>query len=212
MHTQHKTAMSVSPLRPFFLPFAALLLLTGCSSVELTSVVDTQFLLTTRDLPFNSILVVYDTKDLALKQEFEYGLVEYLRGNSAAQAHADIDLYSPLKKMEDKEKTWALRDNNIVAVLYFHGGGSGRSLRDWLLPEAPDIDISTAAWKSGAAKVFIPTTGQVVWAGNVAEHDAFVGEELISGGFYSAVVSDLIRRGFLEAPRVENPAMRGFNR
>jgi hypothetical protein len=204
--------MSVNPLRPLFLPLASLLMLAGCSTVELTSVVDTQFLLTTRDLPFNSVLVVYDTKDLALKQKFEYAFSEYLRENSATQVHADIDLYSPLKQMEEKEKTWALRDNNIVAVLYFQGGGSGRSLRDWLLPEAPDIDISTAAWKSGAAKVFIPTTGQVVWAGNVAEHDAFVGEELISSGFYSAVVSDLVRRGFLESPRVENPAMRGFNR
>ena len=188
------------------------MLLAGCSPVELTSVIDTQFLLTSRDIPINSLLVVYDSKDLALKQQFEEGFAEYLRENSAAQVFADIDLYSPLKKMEDREKTWAIRDNSISAVLYVYGGGSGRSLRDWLLPEAADIDTETQAWKSSAARLFLPATGQVVWAGNVTGQIAYVGEDLFGSGFYSAVTADLIKRGILEVPRVQNPAMRGFNR
>lgn len=195
---------------PLLLTISALL--SGCASVELSSITDTQFLLTTRDLPFNSVLVVYDSKDLARKQEFEHALAEYLRGHTAAQVHADIDLYSPLKQLEDKEKTWALRDNSIQAVLYMHGGGSGRPLRDWLLPEAPDLDTETPAWKSSVVKLFLPATAQVVWAGNVAGHEAMVDEKLFGRAFSSAIVADLVGHGMLEMPRIDNPAMRGFNR
>ncbi|MBR9976228.1 MAG: hypothetical protein KFF77_11650 [Bacteroidetes bacterium] len=194
------------------LAFAALLGSTSCSTVELTSVVDTQFLLTTRDIPLNSMMVVYDTKDLALKQRFEAEFAEYLRDNTSAQVYLDIELYSPLKNMPEQEKVWAIRDNSIAAVLYVSGGGSGRPLRDWLLPESPDIDTETQAWKSSAARLFLPATGQVIWAGNIEGGINYVGVELISGSFYSAITSDLIRRGILAVPRVENPAMRGFNR
>lgn len=210
--------MSRHYLRPFHTPIVLLLLLSatgpisGCASVELSSILDTQFLLTTRDLPFNSVLVVYDTKDLARKQEFEQAVTDYLREHTAAQVHADIDLYSPLKQLEDKEKIWALRDNSIQAVLYLPGGGSGRPLRDWLLPEAPEIDTETPAWKSSTAKLFLPATAQVVWAGSVMGHEGYVGEELRSRAFYSAIVADLVGHGILEIPRVENPGLRGFNR
>ncbi|MDX9757906.1 MAG: hypothetical protein RBU27_01995 [Bacteroidota bacterium] len=198
----------------FVLPllFVVAALLSGCASVELSSILDTQFLLTTRDLPFNSVLVVYDSKDLARKQEFEHAFAAYLREHTDAQIHADIDLYSPLKRLEEKEKTWALRDNSIQAVLYMHGGGGGRSLRDWLLPEAPDLDTETPAWKSSAVKLFLPATAQVVWAGSVMGHEGYVGEELRSRAFFSAVVADLVGHGMLDMPRVDNPALRGFNR
>jgi hypothetical protein len=188
------------------------LAITACSSVELTSVVDTQFLLGSRLFPLNSILVVYDSRDLALKQEFETSFSAYLTDNAAVKVYSDIELYSPLKKVEEKEKEWALRDNSINGVIYISGGGSGRSLRDWLLPEAAEIDTDTQAWKSSAVKLFLPSTGQVVWAGNVAGNDAYVGEGLLSRGFFSAVNSDLVRRGILDIPRSANPGLRGFNR
>lgn len=200
--------------RRFFLLLHAIaaMFLSSCSTVELTSVVDTQFLLTTRDIPLNSLLVVYDTKDLALKQQFEAEFAEYLRKNTSAQVYQDIELYSPLKNMSEQEKVWAIRDNSIAAVLYVSGGGSGRPLRDWLLPESPDIDTQTQAWKSSAARLFLPATGQVVWAGNIEGGINYIGEDMFTGGFYSAITSDLVRRGILDVPRVENPAMRGFNR
>ena len=196
----------------FLLPALAALIMASCSSVELTSVIDTQFLLTTRDIPLNSLLVVYDAKDLALKQRFESEFAEYLRDNTSAQVHTDIELYLPLKNMSDQEKVWAIRDNSITAVLYVSGGGSGRPLRDWLLPESPDIDTQTQAWKSSAARLFLPATAQVVWAGNIAGGINFIGEDMFSGSFYGAITSDLIKRGILAPPVVENPAMRGFNR
>jgi hypothetical protein len=204
--------MSAMYRRLAVLAFISLSLTAGCSTVDLSTVVDTQFLLTSRDLPLNSLLVVYDAKDLALKQEFEGAFAEYLREHTSAEVRTDIELYSPLKQMEEREKVWALRDNKITAVLYVYGGGSGRPLRDWLLPEAPDLDTGTPAWKSSAAKIFLPATAQVVWAGNVVGQDALVRENLFSRGFYSAIVSDLVRRGFLDVPHVANPAMRGFNR
>jgi hypothetical protein len=61
-------------------------------------------------------------------------------------------------------------------------------------------------------KLFLPSTGQVVWAGSIEGIDAYVGEELNSRSFYSAVVGDLVRRGILDIPRAENPGLRGFNR
>ncbi|MFZ1731827.1 MAG: hypothetical protein WBQ23_02465 [Bacteroidota bacterium] len=192
--------------------FTAALSMAGCTSVELTSVVDSQFLLGSRLLPLNSVLIVYDSRDLALKQEFESGFKDYLQGNSSAEVYLDIDLYSPLKKLEEKEKEWALRDNKIDGVIYFSSGGSGRSLREWLLPEAKDIETETQAWKSSAVKVFLPSTGQVVWAGNITGSDAFVGEALLSRSFFSAVSGDLVRRGILDIPRIANPGLRGFNR
>jgi hypothetical protein len=96
--------------------------------------------------------------------------------------------------------------------LYISGGGGGRPLRDWLLPEAADIDTDTQAWKSSAVKLFLPSTGQVVWAGSIAGTDAIVSEDLLSSRFFNAVTSDLIRRGILDIPRVANPGLRGFNR
>ncbi len=205
--------MTVNARRPYYPLFVLLLLtLAGCSSVNLTSVVDTQFLLGSRLLPLQGLLVVYDSRDLTLKQDFETSFAEYIRENTSAIAHTDIELYSPLKNLDEKEKIWALKDSYIDGVLYIYGGGSGRPLRDWLLPEAKDIDKETQAWKSSAVKLFLPSTGVVVWAGNVEGNDAFVGEELNSGGFFSAVVADLVRRGILEVPRSENPGLRGFNR
>ncbi|MBE0644263.1 MAG: hypothetical protein IH600_09300 [Bacteroidetes bacterium] len=198
--------LAILPLVILILAFA------GCSTVELTSVVDTQFLLGSRLMPLQTVLVVYDTRDLALKQDFESSFADYIRANTSTIVHTDIELYSPLKKLEDKEKVWALKDNNIDGVIYLYGGGSGRPLRDWLLPEAPEIDADTPAWKSSAVKLFLPSTGQVVWAGSVVGLDAFVGVELNSRGFFSAVVGDLVRRGMLDIPRPANPGLRGFNR
>ncbi len=203
------------PITFRFLPLyllVALFVVTGCAPMELSSVVDTQFLLGSRDLPMSNVLVVYDSRDLTVKQEFELAFSEYLEANSAVKAHTDIELYSPLKKLSEKEKEWALRDNNIDGVLYISGGGSGRSLREWLLPESPDIDIETQAWKSSDVRIFLPTTAQVVWAGSLQERDAVLNEDFLSRGFYSAVTSDLVRRGILDIPRVANPGLRGFNR
>lgn len=198
--------------RPILLPLVIAIVTAGCSPVELTSVVDTQFLLGSRMFPLNSVLIVYDSRDLAMKQEFESDFRDYLIRNSSAQVHTDIELYSPLKRMAEKEKIWALKDNGIVAVIYIPGGGSGRPLRDWLLPEAPEIDTETQAWKSSVVKVFLPATAQVVWAGSIAGTQDASGEVLHSKGFFSAVTADLIRRGILDIPRAASPGLPGFNR
>ncbi len=205
--------MQLPTHRRFILPLIITLAFSvGCSTVELTSVVDTQFLLGSRLFPLGSVLVVYDSRDLALKQEFESEFKDYLGENSSVQVRTDIELYSPLKRMEEKEKVWALKDNSIAAVIYISGGGSGRQLRDWLLPEAPDIDTDTQAWKSSVVKLFLPSTAQVVWAGSIAGHESSTGEDLFSRGFFSAVTGDLIRRGILDVPRAVSPGLPGFNR
>ncbi len=189
-----------------------LIALGGCAPVNLTSVVDTQFILANRDLPLKNLLVVYDARDLGLKGEFEASFTAYLRDNAEVRALRDLDLYSPLKKMTDREKLWALKDESIDGVLYLYGGGSGRDLREWLYPDAADLETDTPAWRSGTVKLFLPKTGQVIWVGSVEDAGGLVDEELNSRGLFSAVTSDLLQRGIIEARRIENPALRGFNR
>ena len=190
----------------------SMVLLTACSSVELTSVVDTQFLLGNRVLPLSNILIVYDSRNLPEKDEFEAAFSAYLRESGTVLVYRDIDLYSPLKKMTDKEKLWALKDEGIDGVLYLNGGGSGRALREWLYPEAKDIETSTPAWTSGTVKLFLPATGQVIWVGSVADYGSVVHSDLNSRGFFSAVSSDLLRRGIIEEAIDHSPGLRGFNR
>jgi hypothetical protein len=189
-----------------------ILLLSSCTSIELTSIVDTQFLLTGRELPFERILLVYDTGDLARKQSVEYSFGEYLREHSAAEVYHDIDLFSPLRIMTEKEKEWALRDNAIQGVLYIAGGGSGRALRDWLLPEAKDIEKETQAWRTSVIRLFLPSTGQVIWAGSVQGIEGTIDPSSLTTRFYSAVTAELLRRSVLERPAAANPGLRGFNR
>jgi hypothetical protein len=187
-------------------------LLTACSSVEMTSVVDTQFLLGNRVLPLTNILVVYDSRDLSVKDEFEAAFATYLRESATVKVYRDIDLYSPLKKMTEKEKLWALKDEGIEGVLYLNGGGSGRSLREWLYTDAKDIETTTAAWMSGTIKLFLPVTGQVIWVGSVADYGSVVYDDLNARSFFSAVSSDLLRRGIIEEQIDQSPGLRGFNR
>ena len=194
-----------------FLLLAAVLC-GGCSSVELNSLVDTQFLLANRILPLQNILVVYDTRDLAEKDAFEKEFADYLRGSANVNVFRDIDLYSPLKNMSDKEKLWALKDEGIEGVLYLFGGDSQRSLREWLYPEAPDIDRNTPAWQTGVIKLFLPTTAQVIWVGSIAEYGSVVYEDLNSSAFFSAVSSDLLRRGIIDVQEDTSPGLRGFIR
>lgn len=203
---------SSTRLTTFLISFCAVILFGGCAPVNLTSVVDTQFILANRDLPLKNLLIVYDTRDLGLKGEFEAAFTEYVRENSDARALRDLDLYSPLKKMTDREKLWALKDESIDGVLYLNGGGSGRSLREWLYPEAKELETDTPAWRGGTVKLFLPKTGQVIWVGSVEDAGGLVDEELNSRGLFSAVTNDLLQRGIVPARRVENPALRGFNR
>ncbi|MCB2205905.1 hypothetical protein KQI65_14275 [bacterium] len=186
--------------------------LFGCSSVDLNTVVDTQFLLANRSLPLQNILVVYDSHDLAKKDAFEEAFASYLRDNTACIVYRDIDLYSPLKNMSEKEKLWALKDENIDGVLYMFGGNSDRSLREWLYPEAPDIQRDTPAWRSGAIKLFLPKTAQVIWVGSISDYGSIVYDDLNSRSFFSAVSTDLLRRGIIAAREEANPGLRGFNR
>lgn len=189
-----------------------LLFLTACAGVDMSSVVDTQFLMTNRDLPLQNLLVVYDSRDLALKDDFEMEFASYLRENAEIKVHRDIDLFTPLKNMTDKEKVWALKDASIDGVIYMNGGLSGRPLREWLYPEAPELDTKTPAWTGGTIKLFLPRTAQVVWVGNVSEAGGMAGEELNTRGFFSAVTLDLVRRGIIAQPRDRTPGLRGFNR
>ncbi|MBN1448093.1 MAG: hypothetical protein JXA28_09190 [Bacteroidetes bacterium] len=196
-----------------FLPFILVVFTgTACGPVEMTTVVDTQFLLGNRALPLRNLIVVFDGSDFDIKQRFEAAFVKYLAENAELRAFRDVDLYTPLKQMTDKEKLWALKDESIDGILYIDGGGSGRSLREWLYPEAPDIETTTIAWKSGTVRLFLPQTGQVIWVGNVTGHSGTVGEDLMSRRFYGAVTSDLILHGILQQRRPQNPAMPGFNR
>ncbi len=190
---------------------ATLFALSSCGGVQLASVTDTQFLLTNRILPLRSMMVVYDTRDLGMKAEVEQSLVEALRSNADVVARRDIDLFSPLKTLSEKEKVWALKDNDVKAVLYIGGKGSGRPLRDWLYTEAKDIDTGTPAWSSSVVRLFLPETGEVIWTGSLSGEET--GPEVISTrGFASAVASELVRLGMIAVRRPENPALRGFNR
>lgn len=189
-----------------------LFLLSSCSSVDLTTIVDTQFLLTGRELPFERVLLVFDSGDLALKQKVEYSFGKYIKEHTDAEVFYDIDMYSPLKIMSEKEKEWALRDNQIQGVLFLAGRGSGRTLRDWLLPEAKDIETETQAWRTSVIHLFLPATGDVVWAGSVQGVEGVITEPLLKKSFYGAVTGDLLRRGILEQPAAVNPGLRGFNR
>ena len=195
-----------------FLTFCTAILFSSCAPVNLTSVVDTQFILANRDLPLENLLIVYDARDLGVKGEFEAAFTEYLRENANVRALRDLDLYSPLKKMTDREKLWALKDESIDGVLYLNGGGSGRSLREWLYPEAADLETDTPAWRGGTVKWFLPKTGKVIWVGSVEDAGGLVDEELNSRGFFSAVTSDFLQRGIIAAREVQNPGLRGFNR
>gem|GEM_PF-1456669 len=195
--------------RPMLL---VLILLTSCGGIELTSVVDTQFLLTSRSMPLNNILVVCDTRNLALKDAVESSIANHLRMSSDARVFRDIDLYSPLKTLTEKEKLWAIRDAEIGGVLYMNVGESGRSLRDWLYTEATDIDVETQAWQSSVAKLFIPSTGVVVWAASMPDRDEVGADLLTSRSFRVALAADLLQRGIIEQPQVRNPGLRGFNR
>ncbi|MDT8324006.1 MAG: hypothetical protein RRA94_07850 [Bacteroidota bacterium] len=199
-------------MKTIVLSMLTLLLCAACSSVDLNTVVDTQFLLANRTLPLQSLLVVYDTRDLAAKDEFEGALASHLRESSDATVYRDIDLYSPLKNMSDKEKLWALKDEGIDGILYLSGGPGERSMRDWLYPEAADIDRNTPAWQTGTIKLFLPNSGQVIWVGSVKDYGSVVYDDLNSRGFFSAVSSDLLRRGILDEKRDPNPGLRGFNR
>jgi hypothetical protein len=199
-------------MKSLSLSLIALVLFTGCASVDLNTVVDTQFLLANRTLPLQNLLVVYDTRDLAAKDEFEGALASYLRESSDASVYRDIDLYSPLKNMSEKEKLWALKDEGIDGILYLSGGQSARSLREWLYPEAADIDTNTPAWQTGTVKLFLPSSGQVIWVGSVKDYGSVVYDDLNSSGFFSAVSSDLLRRGILTVKSERNPGLRGFNR
>ncbi len=199
-------------MKSLSLALLVLVFLAGCSSVDLNTVVDTQFLLANRTLPLQSVLVVYDSRDLAAKDEFEAALASYLRESSDARVYRDLDLYSPLKNMSEKEKLWALKDEGIDGVLYLSGGQSGRSLREWLHPEAADIDTNTPAWQTGTIKLFLPTSGQVIWVGSVKDYGSVVYDDLNSSSFFSAVSSDLLRRGILAMKTDRNPGLRGFNR
>lgn len=189
-----------------------LLLLSACSSIDLTTIADTQFLLTGRELPFENVLIVYDIGDLALKQEVEYAFGKYIEEHTDTEVFYDIDMYSPLKIMSEKEKEWALRDNQIQGVLFIAGKGSGRPLRDWLLPEAEDIQTQTQAWRTSVIRLFLPATGDVVWAGSVQGVEGMLTGSLLKKSFYSAVTGDLLRRGILQPPAAVNPGLRGFNR
>ena len=194
---------------------AALLLvitaLPACAPMELTSVVDTQYLMGNRDLPLQNLLVVFDSRDLALKDRLESAFAEFLDENSDAKAFRDIALYSPLKNLSEKEKLWALKDQSIDGVLYIDGGGSGRSIREWLYPEA-GIDTGTTAWQNATVRLFQPKSGSVIWIGSIPARQAKTPEDLESRGFYSAVTSDLLRQGILDKQRPRNPALPGFNR
>ncbi len=189
----------------------SVLILSACGPMELTSVVDTQYLMGNRDLPLQNVLVVYDSRDLALKDRFETAFMKFLEENTDAKAFRDIALYSPLKKLSDKEKLWALKDQSIDGVLYISGGGSGRSIREWLYPEA-EIDTGTTAWQSGTAKLFLPKSGGVIWIGSIPGTQGSAGEDLESRRFYSAVTNDLLQQGILQKQRPRNPALPGFNR
>ena len=203
-----RLSMSLSALSALML-FA--LALPACGPMELTSVVDTQYLMGNRDLPLQNLLVVYDSRDLALKDRLETAFTEFLEENSDAKAFRDIALYSPLKKLSEKEKLWALKDQSIEGVLYIDGGGSGRSIREWLYPEAK-IDTGTTAWQNGTVRLFQPKSGTVIWIGSIPGQQGRVGEDLESRRFYSAVTNDLLRQGILQKQRPKNPALPGFNR
>lgn len=183
----------------------------ACGPMELTSVVDTQYLLGNRELPLDNLLVVFDSRDLAFKERLETAFVEFLEQNSDANAYRDIALYSPLKKMNEKEKLWALKDQSIDGVLYIDGGGSGRSIREWLYPDAT-IDTGTTAWKNGTVKLFLPESGGVIWIGSIPGQQGRSGEELESRRFYSAVTNDLLRQGILQKQSPRNPGLPGYNR
>jgi hypothetical protein len=196
----------------YLLLFAALMLFSACGSMELSTVADTQFLMSTRTLPFERILVVCDTRDLGLKAELEEGMSRYLMETAGVQAFRDIDLYSPLKTLSEKEKVWALKDAGINAVLYMYAGGSGRSLRDWVYPEAPDVDVTTQAWQSSGVRLIIPETGQVVWVAGLPGESQVVSPETPARKLYAAVTADLLQRRFLALPTEDQPLIRGFNR
>jgi hypothetical protein len=191
---------------------AALVLFPACGSMELSTVADTQFLMSTRTLPFERLLVVCDTRDLGLKAELEEGLSRYLMGIADVKAFRDIDLYSPLKTLSEKEKVWALKDASINAVLYMYAGGSGRSLRDWVFPEAADVDVTTQAWQSSSVRLIIPETGQVVWVAGLPGESQVVSSETPARKLFAAVGADLLKRRFLGMPSDDQPLIRGFNR
>jgi len=178
----------------------------------MTTVVDTQFLLGNRNVPLGNLLVVYDSRDLDVKQRFETGFSEHLREIAEVRALRDVDLFSPLKQMTEKEKLWVLKDENIDGILYLDGGGSGRSLREWLYPEAENIATNTPAWENGIVKLFLPQNGQVIWIGSVPGHNGPVDENLLSRRFFTAVTSDLMLHGILQLRQRGTPGMPGFNR
>jgi hypothetical protein len=186
--------------------------LAACSGIELTSVVDTQFLMTTRSLPFTTVLVVCDTRDLGLKGAMEEGLAVHLQRDIGLTAYRDIDLYSPLKTLSEREKVWALKDAEIQAVLYIDAGGSGRPLRDWLHTEAADVDTLTQAWQSSSVLLFLPDLGQVVWAAGLPGETQKVTSDLNTRSFYTAISSDLLRRRIIAVETSSQPLIRGFNR
>ena len=194
--------------------FAAFLSLAvqSCGSLELATVADTQFILTTRTLPLTCILVACDTRDLNFKSAMETDLALYLREHASVIVFRDIDLFSPLKSMTDKEKLWALKDAGIQGVLFLNGGGSGRSLRDWLYPDAMDLDTKTQAWVATCGRLFIPESGSVIWAAGLPEQEQRVTHDHLTRSFHAAIVGDLLLRGFIAVPVEEQPMIRGFNR
>ncbi|MCZ7554858.1 MAG: hypothetical protein M5R41_00465 [Bacteroidia bacterium] len=199
----------ITPALPLL---AVVFLVSACGTLDIAAVADTQFMMSTRTLPFERILVVCDTRDLGLKSELEEGMKRYLEETAGVEAFRDLDLFTPLKTLSEKEKVWALKDAGINVVLYMSAGGSGRSLRDWLYTEAEDVDKTTQAWQSSVVRLIIPETGQVVWAAGLPGESQLITSETPARKLYAAITSDLLKRGFLALPTDNQPLIRGFNR
>lgn len=213
MATQTRTLHTLKANVPaVFAAAITIIAFTSCGSMELATVADTQYLLTSRSMPLTSLLVVCDTRDLGFKSEMETGLTGYLKEEVGINVYRDIDLYSPLKTLSEKEKLWALKDAGIQAVMYLDAGGSGRSLREWLYPDSPDLDMKTQAWQSSCVRLFTPEKAQVVWVAGVEGETQKVTGELLGRSFYAAVTGDLLKRGILAIAIDDQPMIRGFNR
>jgi hypothetical protein len=187
-------------------------LLAGCSSVELTSIADTEYLMTSRRGVLEKILVVYDGKDLTTKASWEDAVSSYIAQNTTTRAVKDIDLFSPMRVYTQKERVTIFREEHIDGILLLEGGGSGRTPADWTLPTAQQAALQSPAWKQGQMRLVLPADGRIAWFAAVPNlTGGILGPEQLTRSFVAAIGGELLRFNFVELRQDERPGMKGFN-
>ena len=210
-YLSHQPTKHMRLLLPASLTLASLLLISSCTTIEMTALTDREFLIEGVGIPFRTVLVAYDGSELVDKDAFEAAFVEYIVGNTSARALPDLELFPPLRKQETKQRAATLKDEGVDCVLVINGGGLSRP-EMWSVKGKSDFE-NFEAWRGMQFRLVQVATGRVVWMGKSVEAtDPLLVRTDLNRDLVTSVGAELLKYGFLEVKTSDGPVMRGFNR